>query len=263
MRRVLPLGHRSRVPHAEAAHLDQAANQRRRQALAHRPALELHVPVRAGSIALGEDASLVHDDERRPQVPGVREQRFDRFVEEIAVDIRRERRVRQPVAHRPGERAGVRERADDRARREEHLLGAFGQDDAALIAQVSRPRRDAVACGGDDPAPIVHVEPHGPALVIGDRFVVQQHAAAERLLAIAFRDPDGRAVALRQARERQAGQHRVWRLGGEETGSGAGRQGCGRDGRQGHTRHHCRLRSGTPGSGLRTAWRLFSATPCS
>ncbi len=63
-RRLVPLRHRRGILEVKSALLNQHADQRADDALAHRPALELHVSVRAIRISLGDDATLVHDDER-------------------------------------------------------------------------------------------------------------------------------------------------------------------------------------------------------
>jgi len=72
--RILPSGHGSRLPEIQRTQLNQATYQGSGQALSHRPALELHVAVRARPIIFGHNPSPVHHEEGSSIVVRVREE---------------------------------------------------------------------------------------------------------------------------------------------------------------------------------------------
>ena len=97
-----------------------------------------------GSIALGDEPPLVDHDERR----GERRRRIERGrhcgIQLRLVDLRRQRRLRQPVAHRPVLRRRIGQRRLHGHGREGHILRAARQRDATLIADEPGAARDAV-----------------------------------------------------------------------------------------------------------------------
>ena len=79
-----PVGHRRRVVDAIDAVLDQQREERRGEALAHRPALELRVLRDAGHVALGDDVALVEDQNAGRQRVGVGEREVNRALQVCA-----------------------------------------------------------------------------------------------------------------------------------------------------------------------------------
>lgn len=72
-----PRGHRRRIVEAERPALDLEADERGREALPHRPALELRVFRDAGHVALADDLPLVDDDHGGREPFGVGEGQVD------------------------------------------------------------------------------------------------------------------------------------------------------------------------------------------
>ena len=143
-----------------------------------------------------------------------------RLLQLRLVELRRQRRVGQPIAHRPVLRRRIRQRALHRDRREEHVLLADRQRHAALAAEVLRRAGDAVG----------HRDVHGLAGAIDDGLadlrarLVGAGEVADVLLGevgIEAGDEDGRAhhlgvaggvVLERIARRRDVGGVQLERL---------------------------------------------------
>ncbi len=134
-------------------------------------------------------------------------------------------RVRHHVAHRPRQALGIRQRRRHRRGREEHRLGAFGMDDAALIAVEAGRSRDEAADGGPDDLALAiddgrHVRPVG----------LRREEAGAVLTCFGFvpaRDEHGGAQDLRVGR----GTERERRVARRESArrSGIERRGVGTD----------------------------------
>ena len=132
--RRLPFRNRRRLFERVHAQLDQAADQCSGEALAHGPAFERGVDADARCIPLTDDAAFVGDDEGERHRAVRRKRLVHRAGHQCRVDVRRPRRVRQHITHRPRRGRRWRQiRAHD-ARRERHRVGADGQRDATLTA---------------------------------------------------------------------------------------------------------------------------------
>ena len=179
------------------------------------------------------------DDQEGGPVVALGEERLHGLVEQLRVRVLGQRPVREHIAHGPGRGLGVRQGARDLARGEEHAIGGIREDHAALVAEVPGTGRDPVLRGRDDAPLLVHVEGQAPFLVVADLLLRVQHAAVERLGAVALRHPDAGAEpfggSAEQVEERRAvgGGDRGGRGSGTDGGRGAGVRIGAREERQG------------------------------
>ena len=176
----------------------------------------------AGPVVLRQHVAAV-DDHKRGPVVAFGEEGLDGLVEQLRVHVVREGLVREHVAHGPGGGLGVGERAHDFARREVHAIGVGREDDAALVAEMPRTGRNPVLRDGDDALVLVDIEDKASALVVAYLVHAVQHAAVERLGAVALRHPDSRAVSLGGAAEQVV---EGWAVGDSRCSRGIG-GGCG------------------------------------
>ena len=140
--RLLPQRHRRRLLERVGAVLDEQREQRGRQALAHRPALELRVARDARRVPLGDDAALVDDEEGGGHARPDRRRRHrpPRRSSPRSIAGRHRRRVRL-VAHRPRLRRRRRAACVVTATGVKWIPGFSGiLDDAALIAVIPASR---------------------------------------------------------------------------------------------------------------------------
>ena len=189
--RRLPFGDRCGSVEREGTLLDQAANQGRRQALAHGPALELGVAMDPGRVALRCDPSTVHDQEGGGVIAGIGEGELDRLGQLARVDPsgRRPGQPVVPVSHWPCLGARIRKGASHLHRDEGDVVHARRQGDAALVAVVAGPPVDQ-PCDLDAhlAPPLVHPHRH--------RRRLEGKAVRPRLLQRAARDEDRGAENL-------------------------------------------------------------------
>ena len=250
---ALPLGNRRGLRELVGAVLDQDAHQRRRDALAHRPALERRARRDTGAVALGDEAPLPRHDERSGQ--GLRriEGGIHRLPQFRLVEAGGERTSWQHVAHGPRLRGRVGQRARHRHGREIDGVALRRQRDASLAAQVLRRER----------RPLRHRHAHGlrgaihHGLSHPGTLEVRPREVADVLsseLGIESRDEHRRAhhfgVSGRLVFERIARRRHVWgvelqRLRAGDEGLARGKRRLGRSGRGGRRR----LRLAAPARG--------------
>ena len=98
--RLLPLRHGRGLLERVDALFHQQREERRREALPHRPALELRVLGDARHVALTDDAALVQDDKGRGERRRIGERGVDSRVDLCAIERgRRRRSIRSPIGH--------------------------------------------------------------------------------------------------------------------------------------------------------------------
>ena len=137
---LVPLRDRGWLPQFVRALFNEHAHERTRQALAHGPRLERRMNVDAIRIPLAQDPALVGDNE--PQRHGVctTEAHFDRFLDLVHINFRRERLVGEHVAHRPRCRGCRRQVSSDIGRRKVDRIFADRRRYTALVlVLLSRP----------------------------------------------------------------------------------------------------------------------------
>ena len=141
---MLPLGDRRRLPQLVCALPDENAHQCGGHALSHRPAFERRVLRDAGPVPLADETPSPRHHERRRHPRRRLERRIDGALHLCRIELRRERRLRQRIAHRPFLRRGVGKPFLDPHGFEIHLALSLRQRHASLVSKVLRRARDAV-----------------------------------------------------------------------------------------------------------------------